>query len=184
MNTKTVQIPFDGFYCSFIDIEIDSVIDWHLDWKLGGIERDECPDYSIDFEGLAKYYADLYTTYVLDEYGITLELKFEELTRPREYNFETDKIYCSIDVSYLWGLYHSFTLLPNAQDLINARFSSRDGFASFYDEFCECWRVKPLLDWDVNELSILLPLVEDYCTLYEDADSNGDITNAINFAPE
>lgn len=180
MNIKTVQIPFGGFYGSCADVEIDSVISYYLEDN----ELEDCPDYSIDFEGLAKHYVDLYTSYVLDEYGTTLELKFKELSQPSEYNFEADKIYCSIAISDIWALYHSFLLLPNAQDLINTRFASRDGFASFYDEFCECWRVKPLLEWDVNELSILLPPVEDYCILYEDADSNGDITNAITLTPE
>ena len=163
MTKKTVFIPFCGFYESWIDGRIDNIIECELEER--DLDFDEV-DYTVDFEAIARAYVTLYSDVLyerLDEEEATRfmpDLTFERLISPREYNFETDRIKCSFTVPRynLRQIYN--TLVGNSEALdrdIQRTFASRDGFASFYDDFARNWRDKPLLEWDSNELSVLLP---------------------------
>jgi len=165
MTEKEVFIPFCGFYESWIDGIIESCIENEL------IENDHT-DYTVDFEAIARDYVDLYNQELEDQLKdedaerFMPDLKFKKLIQPREYNFETDRILCTFTCPRynLRQVYN--TLVGNSEALnkdIQEMFASREGFASFYDDFAKNWREKPLLEWDVNELSILLPdVVEPY----------------------
>lgn len=174
-NLKSVVIPFEGFYQSVCDLYLDDEIEQIIE-DIGAY-----PNFSIDFVGLAKEYIKAYMAYCENEYAISLNLVFEELIQPREYNFITDKIVCTIAYSELEKLHTSFMLSEEAQGKVVAMFASRDGFSSFYDDFVDEWQTKPLSDWDDNELSVLLPIVVDYCDLWDSARCNGVFSNAINY---
>lgn len=164
---KKIAIPFDGFYESFAMHSIESAA-----------EMMEANDYSVDFKSFAKNYVDLYTDWLENDPETPLKMEFIELYSPREYNFETDKIYCEIEVNDLVTFHLALLADEEAQERINDRFKSRSGFASFYGEFCIDWKTKALADWDENELSILLP-TPDYSFFYDDANCNGEITDCI-----
>ena len=155
MTKKEVFIPFCGFYESWIN----DIIDCEL-------EELDTDNYTVDWEAIARHYVTLYSDTLyerLDEEDALRfmpDLTFERLISPREYNFETDRILCSFTVPRynLRRIYD--TLVGNSDALdrdIQRTFASRDSFASFYDDFACNWRDKPLLEWDSNELSVLLP---------------------------
>lgn len=106
-------------------------------------------DWTYDWEEYSK----MYVSAISSKMGIKLE--FQELISPREYNFTTDKIICWIsskDVKKLSSALNS----PTLERLVKERFTSRDGFISFYSRYVEDWKEKKLKDWDAVELGTLL----------------------------
>ena len=183
-TTKSVQIPFDGFYGSISKYLIDTYIENEIEYYEN--EADEpknvdWSDFTVDFHKFARYYVAAYIEYVANEYDMSLSLEFDELTRPREYNFQTDRIYCHVSMNQLETLHARFMQMDRSesQELINNRFKSRSGFASFYDEFVTDWAEKPLNEWDENELSILFPPVLDYWELYRDFNCSGELDEYV-----
>jgi len=171
---REVFIPFCGFYESWIDMMIDN----HLEQEAEefGITIDQ--NFRVNFEGIAREYVELYEATLHEEAMGELgrafnapRFTFKELISPREYNFETDRILCEVDdVTKLWAVRQCLVGTDSLHQDIKDRFKSRDGFASFYDDFVSEWKDKPLEDWDCNELSILLPNYD-----FEDFDL--DLTN-------
>ncbi|MFM0341159.1 hypothetical protein [Paraburkholderia fungorum] len=77
------------------------------------------------------------------------------MVSPREYNFETDRIFAYINRSSVRELYHRVDGAVLA-DMIRVRHTSCSGFISFYPNDLDDWKAKPLKDWDHNELGTLL----------------------------
>jgi len=88
----------------------------------------------------------------------SLRLAFEEMTSPREYNFETDRLFCEIPLAVVRQLFAMSKAEGHATlaNVIRRRFTSRSGFISFYDNDLAAWLEKPVRDWDHNELGTLL----------------------------
>jgi len=186
-KTKSVQIPFDGFYYS----QADHIIENHIDSEIYYFENEhdkkivlQWDDFSVNRIEFAKSYVDSYEQYVLNEHDIELKLQFDELTSPKFYNYTTDKIFCHVSDEVLSMLHERFIELSNAQDIIDDTFKSRDGFASFYDEFCHEWKDKPLSEWDENELSVLFPTVDDWFEVYETFISDGSLYECVTINKE
>jgi hypothetical protein len=81
------------------------------------------------------------------------------MTSPRFYNFETDRVFANISEHAARKLFAYSRKLDNHATLakvIRARFTSRDGFHSFYSNSLAEWLEKPLDEWDHNELGTLL----------------------------
>ena len=106
--------------------------------------------YQTGFDHIARAYVD-WLNHVLDGTGI--ELAFESMTSPREYNFTTDALYVTInDPVRLFA----DTNVGSLNAVIAERFTSGPGFHSFYSNDPDDWRAKPLDEWDHNELGALL----------------------------
>jgi hypothetical protein len=167
------RLPFEGFYGSFLDEESDRCEERFAEDVVAGetslyedkykalSASDVCEalywasDYRKGMQVVARAVVDGFAERVKDEYGLDLELKFESLTHPREYNFETDKLYVHIPLEQVK------TLLERVRDTtlqatIEDRFTSRSGFFSFYSNDIEDWLAKPLQEWDHNEVGTLL----------------------------
>jgi hypothetical protein len=88
----------------------------------------------------------------------SLRLRFEEMTSPREYNFETDRIFAEIPLAVARHMFAKSKEDKHATlaAVICRRFTSRSGFISFYANDVESWLATPLSDWDHNELGTLL----------------------------
>lgn len=86
----------------------------------------------------------------------SLRFAFADMTSPREYNFETDRIFVNVPVSVvrkLWTMSKADqhkTLSRVAKE----RHSSRSGFISFYESDWRDWG--PVATWDHNQLETLL----------------------------
>jgi len=169
-----INIPFEGFYESKHSGELDSIEERYVEWE---VERDPTLDtqelrdalyratnYGLTFDHIARAYVTYFNDYIKGEYEIDLELKFESMTSPREYNFETDRIFCHISQEKAQLLFDS-TSTPAIRQAIHDRFTSRSGFISSYPNRLEDWPTA-IEEWDHNELGTLLVALladaEDY----------------------
>lgn len=162
---KTIIIPFDGFYESITA----SLLELDIELENSGIDPNQplIVDYELAdgcFCNVAKKWADIYKDWLKNEHGLTLEsLTFERLESPREYNFTTDRIFCYISDDDIVKLHKWALSVFVDHSVIQDRFSSKDGFHSFYDDFVHEWRTKPVLEWDYNELAVLMPTMDGTC---------------------
>lgn len=163
-------IPFCGFYESIHDSAIDTEIEQSFSDDTG---CNLAPGFIIDGDhitykgkslGYIKYkpileaYAKEYCSmleFKLKEFYPFLSLAFESLQSPREYNFTTDRIFAHIPYSAVKKLYKAIDK-EALRELIKDKFTSYDGFASFYSNNLAKWEEKPLLQWDHNEIGTLL----------------------------
>jgi len=179
-NKIIAQIPFEGFYESVCDMLLDDEINYHIeslqDENLG---YDDYPNYSIDRVYLAKEYVKAYSEWLIANGYPVINLEFESLLSPREYNFTTDRIFCHVSMQDIETFYKAFIAKDDSQQLINNMFKSRDGFYSFYNDFVDNWKTVPLVDWDYNQLMVLFPIPKSYHDVWEDAKCNGVFNNAI-----
>ena len=167
-----IKLPFMGFYNSLLDSEIDSSISSMAEWQAeneGGIPAEEYSDFLYRFADFSKCHKTIATAYV-DHFANLisehleldggLELEFESLESPREYNFTTDSIFAYIPEKQAAELFDYVDAI-SLQETINVHLKSRPGFISFYYEFVDEWKEKPLNLWDCNELSMILYAIVD-----------------------
>lgn len=170
-----IQIPFAGFYESKFSQELDYIESQYLE---------ENPEYANDFwrfsnhchayEAIAPKYAGYFNDWLSDEVGFPVRLEFSDMSSPREYNFETDRIFCRIPDSSVERLFAQVDK-DELRKVMRERHKSRDGFISHYDYQLEYWPESPL-EWDHNQLMTLLivciPDFDDWNIYYSMVDSN------------
>jgi len=191
MAIKTLDmLGFHGFY--------ESIHSYNIDDALENMFRDDdgedctpegfadCINYSMVF----AYYSARYVQMIqreLAEAGIDCpSLEFKALHSPREYNFTTDTIEATIDNSDLVKLF-TYCNESDLADVIKERFTSRDGFHSFYSNDLEDWKARGPNSWDNIELGTLLDaVIRGHCDLPEeiehkalDWNCNGDVEEFI-----
>jgi len=150
MTTKTqiteFSLNFGGFYHSEHSETIENNIEvYGYDWE------------EIDYKKTHLNYCDSYLNKLSAE--LEINLKFIQLDSPREYNFTTDKILCSIsnkDFNTLLDVYDTKELF----NYIEEHSKSRDGFSSFYSGYAA---VK-------KEKDIFLQYLFNYILEYENFD--------------
>lgn len=129
-----IQIPFHGFYESIHSENIDRMIEDGFNYNYDTGDEQEVPDAvweaDVDYDAIHKEYSKEYTEMFGKLFG--LDLKFKELTSPREYNFSTDKIFASIPKEQLAKLRAEVEAHPKWAERVKERFTSYDGFMSFY----------------------------------------------------
>src|SRR5574343_543281 len=153
-ETREIVIPFSGFYESLHDSEIDETINRMFSDDNGnennGLSRriyDAC-----NFRDVHTAYAKEYAARFAGEFELP-SLTFKELVSPREYNFTTDRIFCTIenaDIEKMRDETTPLSLEAKARDM----FTSCDGFISFYDPDYKTWG--DITEWDHNQLACLL----------------------------
>ena len=147
-------IPFSGFYESLHSSAIDDSINQEFSDDQG-IENAELSYRACDSMqcgNVRNEYAKEYASNFGHEFGIK-SLSFESMQSPREYNFSTDRIICNIDYAELCGIIKTFDLKAFAE-FVRERFTSRDGFISFYPaELSEWGKVE---SWDHNQIGTAL----------------------------
>lgn len=169
-----INIPFEGFYESKHSSELDSIEERYVEWEvergseLSAAELGDAlyraANYGLAFDHIARAYVEYFNDYIKEEYEIDLELKFESMTSPREYNFETDRIFCEISLENVKKLCEAVSE-PALRQAIHDRFTSRSGFISSYPNRLEDWPTN-IEEWDHNQLGTLLVALlsdaEDY----------------------
>lgn len=149
MSPKKYEVRlnfFSGFYESIHDGVFENEIDWILEEY--GKEYDDF-NFKRDFIAYAKSYVSA----IASEIGMDLELC--DLVSPREYNFSTNVITVWMKPKDLKKI-SSALGLPILKKIIKERFTSRDGFMSFYSNDINEWKEKPVEKWDCVELGTLL----------------------------
>jgi len=164
--TKETRIPFSGFYESYHSrvIEEDLERAFQNDREESLIPEELQGAFWMDTNVLpveieyVKQYVEQLNDLLPEEINIT----FKEMTSPKEYNYETDKIYCNIpekDVVYMLDtMLKSKEIKEQFAALIKERFTSRSGFHSFYSNDINEWLCKTVLQWDYNEIYTLLEI--------------------------
>tara|TARA_R110000772_G_scaffold30104_1_gene74996 strand:+ start:242 stop:748 length:507 start_codon:yes stop_codon:yes gene_type:complete len=150
MRTKTQKIEFSLNFGGFYHSEHSETIDSNI--ELYGYNWEE-----VDYKKTYVNYCNSYLNKLSEE--LEINLKFIQLDSPREYNFTTDKIVCSIsnkDFKILLDGYDTKGLF----DYIEVHSKSRDGFTSFYSGYAA---VK-------KEKDIFLQYLFDYILQYEEYD--------------
>lgn len=114
--------------------------------------------YSDAYQTVARDYVESFNDCAKDLLGLDPQLEFEKMTSPREYNFETDRIFAFVPLKVMRELYKRSKAEKHATlgRIIAERFTSRSGFISHYQNELDSWLAKPLADWDHNELGTLL----------------------------
>lgn len=171
-----MQLPFDGFYESIYSHELDREAEQYAEYSEERepeeepnpelrLVRDEFQEILFDVTDHRKSERAVCVSYVSaveyelgSEFDLNVKLNFESMSSPREYNFETDRIFVEIDRKSLATLIRAVRSdrYESLRQVIEDRHTSRSGFCSFYDNTLEKWLKKPVSTWDHNELNTLI----------------------------
>ena len=153
MNKLESTIPFDGFYESFISDDIDHQIGQHIEWDSDTFDLNESEEEIIQDNYLTvntSYFynqiAEDYTNFYIDALnerleGFTLKATYKCFESPREYNFETDRIFIEIEENHAIDFieYIIKNYKKELEKKIQDRFTSRSGFISSYKNSLDLW---------------------------------------------
>ena len=156
MKTINILIPFSGFYNSVHDGEFDSQVERYMGENGLDIYND---DVNVDWTAVYPEYSQEYAKAV-SELDDTLQgLEFKELISPREYNFSTDKIECTIPMLDLLNIYTAATTGEYREDWIkyvHDKLKGYDGFIPFYsNDYVNGWPTL-LTQWEEPQTDLLL----------------------------
>jgi hypothetical protein len=183
-QSRTITLPFDGFYESIHSQLIDSWLESN-EANTSDTVNEELINlfYDLDFEPIHLLYAKLYTKILATRLNIPLE--FISLHSPRFYNFETDTITASISLSHLTLIY-ALTDTPALNERIHTTTTACDGYIPYYDP--SSYEL-PLAEWMPAQLSLLLEvyvlqeLGDDY-QIMDDWNTNGELETIIYADPD
>ena len=127
ITIKNVALNFGGFYDSvhsnLTDTELENILETE------DLEYDQICDY-IDFKAIHLEYSKRLVSNFNDEFD--LNLKFEELFQPKEYNFKTDEILVEMSMQD-----YNYLFLDTDQDELKHKITkattNRDGYLAFYN---------------------------------------------------
>ena len=173
MNKLESTIPFDGFYNSFISDDIDYQIGQQIEWDSDIYDLNEDEQQILWDSYLSvnrKYFynqiAQDYTNFYIEILnrrlkGFELKAKFNLFTSPREYNFKTDRIFINIEKNHAIDFikYIIKNYKKELEKKIKDRFTSRDGFISFYKNSLDLW-IDDYSEWDCNMIGTCFELFD------------------------
>jgi hypothetical protein len=149
-ETFSTFVPFTGFYYSIHN----DIIDGEEERLFHDVNGDPYSNLleiffdHINYRNAYKEYAKLYVDVAKQITGLD-SLQFEEMTSPREYNFQTDRIFASLSRSDLVKMLKAVRG-EKLNKKIEEMYSSRSGFISFYPNHVSAWpRVE---EWDHNHV--------------------------------
>ena len=173
MNKLESTIPFDGFYESFISADINHQIEIDTEYysELYDLNESEEELLCNSFLNINSYkfynqIAKDYTNFYIDALnerleGFTLKATYKCLESPREYNFETDRIFIEIEenhaVDFIKHIVKNYK--KELEKKIEDRFESRSGFISFYKNSIDLW-TKDFKEWDCNMIGTCFELFD------------------------
>ena len=173
MKKLESTIPFDGFYESFISDDIDHQIGQQIEWDsdIYDLNEDEQQVLEDSYLSVNRSYfynqiAEDYTNFYIDALnerlkGFTLNAKFNLLTSPREYNFETDRIFIDIErdhaIDFIKYIIKNYK--KKLENKIKERFTSRSGFWSHYKNVLDLW-TQDYSEWDHNQIGTCFELFD------------------------
>jgi hypothetical protein len=181
MNKLESTIPFDGFYNSYISSDIEHQIGQQIEWDtdIFDLNEDEqqilwdnylSVNRSSFYNEIAEHYTDLYIDALNERLeGFTLKAKFNLLTSPKEYNFETDRVFIDIEKDHAIDFikYIIKNYKKELEKKIEDRFTSRSGFWSHYKNGLDLW-TKDYSEWDHNQIGTCFELFDfDELNFYE-----------------
>lgn len=160
MTTFETYLPiFRGFYGSYYDPSENGYIENEVEYineKRGELglppigENDLDVDWQKFFNDVAKIITQQVADILTEFLGFKITIEYEQLISPKEYNFYNDSIDCKISFCpfSLWRVISKYK--KELGMAINERYSSRDGFISYYYNSFGLWRQ----DYNNDELNL------------------------------
>ena len=171
MNKLESTIPFDGFYESFISGDIDHQIGQQIESDCDIYDLNESEEeilynnyLSVNTSYFYDQIAEDYTNFYIDALnerlkGFTLKATYKCFESPREYNFETDRIFIEIEenhcIEFIEHIVKNYK--KELEKKIQDMFTSRSGFISFYKNSIDLW-TKDFKEWDCNMIGTCFEL--------------------------
>lgn len=157
MEKQSCLIPFAGFYETWHDAEFDDTLARMFDVEgTGATYADKLAARffeTIDWRAAQTDYAREYVSRFAAALGLKF-CEFEEMTSPREYNFQTDRLFALFDRAELAALLNDGEIAARLVDVAADMFTSRSGFISNYSPDVSTWG--ELGQWDYNQTGALL----------------------------
>lgn len=146
-------IPFAGFYYSVHDALMDDAMDQMFADESGVPNSDLSVHlyHKCRWDEVRMAYVKDYTESFAAE--LKLDIQFESLSSPREYNFTTDRIFVHISEEEVKRIL-ALTDRKILEEIIRKSFTSRDGFISSYPNDLEEW--PDVSEWDHNHIGTLI----------------------------
>jgi hypothetical protein len=204
----TMAIPtFTGFYETLHGAAIDDEVEQSVAGDDGHFDEDDAlaveamNAFHYTNEMLCAYtksYVLRWVEYIQNETDFDTKAEFAELWSPREYNFETDRIFVKVPEETIRHMIKTMDQKVWAA-LIKERLSPRPGFAPFYsnDVRYSDWDLTQYKDWGPAKLELLceawmrsFDLIDKgmnwtEAEIISAMESNGEVHNAVwNNAPE
>lgn len=151
-------IPFAGFYATWHDAEFDNTLEYMFDPE--GCGADYAGPLSqrffdtINWRAAHTSYAKAYAENFAAELGCRV-CEFEEMVSPREYNFNTDRLFAKFNAAELRAMMARADIRAELDRVAGDMFTSRDGFISSYSPDVARWG-DDLAEWDYNQRGALL----------------------------
>lgn len=171
-----VYLAFAGFYCSYLESELDSALEYDIDYaaeETGGDDVGQKLADSVDWRATCEYVArdycksfgDWLEHALCELYGddapAAAEFTFAELHRPREYNFETDKIEAEVKTADLQRIF-SFVMKKDSDafcDYFADVLRPRSGFIPFYPN--DVYANGAIEEWPACLVQIFFDFIDD-----------------------
>ena len=171
MNKLESTIPFDGFYQSYISADIEHQIGQQIEWDIDTFDLNESEQLilvdnylTVNTSYFYNQIAEDYTNFYIDALnerlkGFTLKATYKYFYSPREYNFETDRIFIEIEenhcIEFIEHIVKNYK--KELEKRIEDRFRSKSGFISFYKNSIDLW-TKDFKEWDCNMIGTCFEL--------------------------
>ena len=148
-------VPFSGFYNSLHDAQLGRALEQLFSDRATGCQVNSRlfneAFSAVDWGFVHVSYAGEYVDAFAEEFNVSLS--FESLRSPKEYNFTTDRIFAEISEDEVRRVFSEVDP-DDLTAIAKERFTSCDGFISFYDPDWRTWG--DVLEWDHNQVGTLL----------------------------
>jgi len=173
MNKLETTIPFEGFYNSFISADIENEIDSLTQYYSESYELNDNEEQLLSNSFLSvnnnNFYNEIckdYVSFYIDKFNerfkdFTLKATYKCFISPKEYNFETDRIFIEIEENHCID-FIKYIIKNYKKELdkkIKERFTSRSGFISFYENNLKSW-TNNYKEWDCNMIGTCFELFD------------------------
>lgn len=146
-------VPFAGFYYSVHDRHVDYCEEVLMQGSDGEVSNTLHAMFwcDVDYHEVHSKYAARFTEWLSHYLGVKFE--FEEMKSPREYNFQTDRIFAKLSRADFCKLLKKVRG-AKLKEITKEKFTSRSGFISFYSNEISDWgRIDT---WDHNQCGAVL----------------------------
>lgn len=150
-----VQIPFPGFYNTFIGEEPVSAHNRDNEWREeNGEEPLPEPEWGKVYNAIAHHWVDAF----LRDCGMDAEsrkaaLQTVSLDSPREYNYRTDRVFVTVPAGFMADLLAKVDK-KELCNVVMGHCESRSGFISSYPS--DYWKWPSIKAWDHNHAHLVL----------------------------
>lgn len=164
-----LQVPFAGFYESIHDDAVERALEDIDEWT----GESHAQNFSYSIKNMRQYVKSYLTRF---ESRLPCEDKFTNfhVISPKEYNFETDKVFAELHVSTLRTIFSEIKSQDEKgfRQRVAGELESRSGFVPFYSADLDDWGDDPA-EWESAQLELM---VRYYMELTHDNDDDWEFS--------